>query len=222
VSAPAERCQPVYVWDVVVRTTHWLIVGSVLVLAATGFYLGRPFVIAHGGFVTGWVKVVHFYTATVFTAAVLARLGWLFVSSSPYARWNQLVPTSRQRWHDLWGTFQFYTFLRRDPPAAVGHNPLAGVAYIAVFGLYVTLIATGLGLYSVDASIGSPSRLLAWVVPLVGGAQSTRWLHHVSMWLLLGFMVHHVFSAVLVARVEKNGCLDSIFSGWKFIGGRHG
>ena len=32
-----------------------------------------------------------------------------------------------------------------------------------------------------------------------------RWIHHVVMWLLLGFTVHHVYSAVLVAIIEKNG-----------------
>ena len=32
-----------------------------------------------------------------------------------------------------------------------------------------------------------------------------RWIHHIVMWLLLGFTVHHVYSAVLVAIIEKNG-----------------
>ena len=37
------------------------------------------------------------------------------------------------------------------------------------------------------------------------------------MWLLLGFAVHHVYSAVLMATVEKNGTMDSIFSGYKLV-----
>jgi Ni/Fe-hydrogenase 1 B-type cytochrome subunit len=208
----AER---VYVWDVVVRATHWLIFGSTLVLAATGFYLGRPFLVS-GPFVTGWVKVVHFYGAIVFTTAVLARIVWMFVGT-PYARWSQLVPVARERRRDLWGTFKFYTFIRRDPPTAVGHNPLAGATYIVVFLLYLAMIATGFAIYAPDAAIGSPARLLAFLTPLLGGAQNARWLHHVGMWLLLGFMVHHVFSALLMSQTEKNGTLDSIFSGWKFV-----
>jgi Ni/Fe-hydrogenase 1 B-type cytochrome subunit len=211
----------IYVWDLVVRLTHWLIFLSLLVLSVTGFYIGRPFVVAHGGFVTGWFKVVHFYGATVFTAAVAARVGWMFTAPSPYARWNQLVPTTRQRLRDLWGTFKFYTFITTEPPPATGHNALAGATYIAVFGLYVMMIATGLGLYAVDAP-ASPARLFAWVVPLVCGAQGARWLHHVGMWLLLGFMVHHIASALLMSRVEKNGVLDSIFSGFKYVSGRDG
>ena len=37
------------------------------------------------------------------------------------------------------------------------------------------------------------------------------------MWLLIGFAVHHVYSAMLMAQVEANGTMESILSGWKFV-----
>ena len=37
------------------------------------------------------------------------------------------------------------------------------------------------------------------------------------MWLLLGFAVHHVYSSVLMAFVEKTGTMDSIFTGYKSV-----
>jgi Ni/Fe-hydrogenase 1 B-type cytochrome subunit len=37
------------------------------------------------------------------------------------------------------------------------------------------------------------------------------------MWLLLGFTVHHVYSAWLMDVKEKNGTLSSIFGGYKFV-----
>ena len=37
------------------------------------------------------------------------------------------------------------------------------------------------------------------------------------MWLLLGFTLHHVYSAILVAAIEKNGTMDSIFAGYKWV-----
>ena len=30
-------------------------------------------------------------------------------------------------------------------------------------------------------------------------------------------MIHHVYSALLMSMVEKTGCLESIFSGYKFV-----
>jgi Ni/Fe-hydrogenase 1 B-type cytochrome subunit len=33
----------------------------------------------------------------------------------------------------------------------------------------------------------------------------------------VGFLIHHVYSAVLVGSAEKNGEMESIFTGWKFV-----
>ena len=37
------------------------------------------------------------------------------------------------------------------------------------------------------------------------------------MWLLLGFVVHHVYSAMLMSQVERTATMESIFSGYKFM-----
>jgi len=100
---------------------------------------------------------------------------------------------------------------RKTPPFSVGHNPLAGLTYVAVFGLYLLIIFTGFALYSVSAYT-SYMGMWDFLLPIFGGPQTARWLHHVTMWLLIGFAVHHLFSALLVSRVEKNGTIDSIFS----------
>ncbi len=219
--APAQEAdvRPVYVWDLVVRSTHWLIVFSLIVLSITGVYMGRPFIISGGPanqrFIMGGVKIVHFYSAIVFTLAVGSRILWMFIGPR-WARWSQLVPWSRKRRHDMVGTFKFYIMLRDKPPFTVGHNPLAGATYVAVFALYLVMILTGFALYSVSAH-GSYMGMWNFLLPIFGGAQGARWIHHIVMWLLIGFAVHHIFSALLMSRVEKNGTLDSIFSGYKFL-----
>jgi Ni/Fe-hydrogenase 1 B-type cytochrome subunit len=213
-----EPLEPVYVWDLIVRLTHWLIVLSMIVLAITGIDIARPFLDSGAGtgkFTTGWVKIVHSYTAIVFSLAVGARIVWMFLGPRR-SGWRQFVPTSRRRLNGLRDSLAFYLMLRARPPYAVGHNPLAGLTYVAVFGLYLVIIATGFALYSISAYTSYMS-MWKFLLPLFGGAQGARWLHHVTMWLLIGFVVHHVFSAILTSRVEKNGVLDSIFSGYKFL-----
>jgi Ni/Fe-hydrogenase 1 B-type cytochrome subunit len=206
--------EPVYVWDLVVRACHWVIVFSFVILTLTGIYIGRPFIIA-GSFTMGWMKVVHYYASIAFALAVAARLAWMLLGP-PQARWHQFVPVTKQRWRELIGTLKFYMFLARRPPPTMGHNAMAGAAYVGVFGLYLLMIFTGFALYSVSA-YGSYMKMWSFLLPIFGGIQGARWLHHVAMWLLIGFIVQHIFSSVLMARVEKNGTLDSIFSGWKFL-----
>ena len=215
-----EEIVRVYVWEVPVRLTHWLIALSILVLAATGIYIGHPFVIASGPagqrFVMGTVKVVHSYAAIVFTLSVLARVAWMFLGNK-YASWDKYVPLARQRRAGVWPTLRFYLFTLRKPPGFVGHNPVAGMAYTAVFFLYFVQIVTGLGMYAASAHVDSWLRSFEFLVPLLGGLQAMRWTHHVAMWLLLGFVVHHVYSSVLMSTVEANATIESIFSGYKFV-----
>jgi Ni,Fe-hydrogenase I cytochrome b subunit len=56
-----------------------------------------------------------------------------------------------------------------------------------------------------------------FLIPLFGGLQMARFLHHVSMWLILGFAAHHVWSAFLIGTVERSALIDSIFSGYKVL-----
>src|SRR5215510_10121536 len=88
----------VYVWEVPVRVTHWVIVLSIGVLSVTGLYIGHPFIAATGQagrhFVMGWIKVIHFWAAYVFIVAVLARVVWMFTGNK-YARWDKLIPVHR-------------------------------------------------------------------------------------------------------------------------------
>jgi Ni/Fe-hydrogenase 1 B-type cytochrome subunit len=212
--------QRVYVWEVPVRVTHWLIALSIAVLSVTGLYIGRPFMTVPGQagqwFVMGWMKVIHFWAAIVFTCAVVARVIWMFTGNK-YARWDKFVPVHRTRQKGFMPTVAFYSFFRNMPPGYVGHNPVAGSAYALVFGLYFIAIATGLAMWGASADVGSPLRWFASLAPLFGGLQIARWIHHVVMWVLLGFAVHHVYSAVLVASLEKNGTMDSIVAGYKWV-----
>ena len=211
----------VYVWDLVVRNTHWLIVLSMAVLVATGLYIAHPFgfpgVTPSPHFRMGWVKVVHSYAAIFFTLAVVVRIIWLFVAPMPYARWSQFLPWRRSRRRDMLTSLKFYLFMRPHPPDVVGHNPLAGFTYIAVFLLYLVMITTGLALYASHELPGAFMKTFQFLVPIFGGLQTARFIHHVVMWLLIAFAVHHVYSVALTSALEDNGEADSIFSGYKFV-----
>jgi len=79
------------------------------------------------------------------------------------------------------------------------------------------MIVTGLALYGSSASLGSPMHVFHGLAPLIGGLQTARFIHHLVMWFLIGFVVHHLFSALLTSKMERTGDLDSIFSGNKFL-----
>jgi len=208
------------VWEWPVRLFHWLIVGSILVLAVTGIYIGNPFLPVKGEatrhFVMGTIKSVHFAAGMVFLVSVLGRLLWMF-AGNPYARWREFVPTTAERFKGMWTTAAFYAFLEREAPNFVGHNPLAGAVYVLVYGLCLLMIATGLAMASAGAHVDSMLSWFQFLIPWCGGLQIARFLHHVSMWLILAFAAHHVWSAFMMGSIERSALIDSIFSGYKVV-----
>jgi len=224
-AAPAvvDEFQPtlvrVYVWDVPLRFSHWLIALSIVVLAATGMYIGKPFGPPSGSasphFLMGWVKTVHFYASIVFSLSVIARILWMFRAPMRYSKWYELLPVTKRRIVGVFKTIFFYTLIFRKPPTSLGHNPLAGASYLAVFGMYLAMILTGVAMYAPTAAPHSPLHPFTFLLPLLGGASNARWIHHLVMWLIIIFSVSHMATALLTSLVEHNGEFDSIFSGYK-------
>lgn len=212
-----EKVVPVYVWELPVRVSHWLIFLSILVLSATGFYIGDPFIAVGGSardhFVMGTIRVVHLYAAIVFSLALFVRIYWMFAGNQ-YARWDQYIPVSRERLRNTWEAIKFFSYLRRDPLSYPGQTGTAGLAYAVVFLICFMMVLTGLALYTVYAPTNSVFQAFGFLIPLFGGLPMVHLIHHIGMWLLLVFMVLHVYLCVLFSVTERSE-VDSMFSGYK-------
>jgi Ni/Fe-hydrogenase 1 B-type cytochrome subunit len=110
----------------------------------------------------------------------------------------------------------YYGFRRREPFEEIGHNSLAALAYIVVFSLVALEFITGLVLFSVVEGSHVLNVFVGWI-PRVIDIQSIRSAHFLIMFLLAAFFIHHIYSALLVGISERNGEMESIFTGWKFV-----
>ena len=108
--------------------------------------------------------------------------------------------------------------MRKDPESGVGHNPLAAFTYLIVYALMVVEILTGFALYNYVLGVsGGITRILGgWLISLFG-IQYVRETHFLIMFAFLAFMIHHVYSAVLIGLEERSGLMESIFTGYKFF-----
>lgn len=207
-----------YVWEIPVRVTHWVNFLSILILSVTGIIIGSPKSLAFSTsqYVMGWVRFIHFVCAYAFAISVISRLYWCFAGNR-YASWREFFPfltaEGRRRMLD---TFKYYTFLSKKAPHTVGHNALAGTAYSAVFFLYLTMIFTGFALYSEHAPQSFMHKLTGWMFVIFTN-QGMRLTHHMIMWFLLAFAIHHVYSSWLMDVKERGGVMSSIFGGYKAV-----
>ena len=210
-----------YVWEIPVRLTHWVNVLSIVVLSLTGYYIGNPWLLVstrewYGPFFMGNVRFVHFVFAFIFVASLLLRTYWAFAGNE-WASWRGLFPFLTPEGRKGMGdAIKYYFFLRREPPEAIGHNALAGLTYAVIVCLYFLQTVTGFALLGEVNPSWIWHDLTNWIFRFVSN-QEMRLVHHLIMWLLAAFAIHHVYAAILVDNEEGNGLLSSIFSGFKFV-----
>ncbi|RJP73705.1 MAG: Ni/Fe-hydrogenase, b-type cytochrome subunit [Candidatus Zixiibacteriota bacterium] len=214
---PGSDLVRAYIWELPVRITHWVIFFAVLVLSVTGYYIHRPYISfgADQEFTMATMRFIHVVTGFVFTLAFLVRMYWMFTGNY-CARWRAFIPLRRYQWTGMGEMFKYYTFLRWYPAFRIGHNALAAVAYMVIFLVMLIEILTGLVMFERIVHSGFLEALVGWI-PLVLNIQYLREIHFFIMFVFFIFIIHHVYSAALVSAEEKNGLVESIFTGYKFV-----
>jgi Ni/Fe-hydrogenase 1 B-type cytochrome subunit len=215
--AASSEIVAVYVWQWPIRIAHWVIVLSLTVLTVTGFYMHHPFLIATSpqSWVMGTARFVHELFGFILIAVLILRFYWFFAGNR-WAYWRAWVPLSREQWRSMYSMLLYYTYRRREPFPEVGHNSLAAATYMVVMFLLAVECITGLVLYSVVRGSHTLTLLVGWI-PHIVDIQYVRAVHYFIMFLFMAFVIHHVYSAMLVSKEQRNGLMESIFTGWKFL-----
>ena len=217
----AGRRKAVYVFEAPVRIWHWLHALSIVVLCITGYLIANPLPSiggeANDHFIMGNLRMIHFIAGYVFAIGFAVRLYWAFVGNE-YSRELFYLPVWRGSWwRDLWEEIKYYSFMRRDPPESLAHNALAQAAmwfFNVVLGLF--LIFTGFALYSEGLGLGSwADTWFGWVIPLMGDSQTVRMWHIFAMWLLIAFVIIHVYMAIRADIMGRQSSVSAIISGWR-------
>jgi Ni/Fe-hydrogenase 1 B-type cytochrome subunit len=207
----------VYVWEFPVRLTHWLNFLSITVLSITGLYIGAPYfhAIHENAFIMAKMRYWHFISAYVLTLSVLVRVYWWFMGNK-YARWDQWLPVTAERFRNIIGTAKFYAFMRPSCPHSVGHTGPAGLSYLFIFILLFIEIITGFALYSQSHGGGIWTVLGGWLLGVMSQG-TARLIHHGIMWIIIPFVIIHVYMSWHNDLCEKSGLTSSIFTGYKSI-----
>jgi Ni/Fe-hydrogenase 1 B-type cytochrome subunit len=218
VAARAEALAPgrlrLYVWELPVRLSHWIMVGAIVVLSFTGGYIADPFLIPPGGQVMGTVRLVHMIAAFALILSGILRI-FALVAGNRFARWSAFFPITRSQLREIFSQAAFYAFLSRHHPKVLGHNQLAASAYVVLWALLLVETITG---FALDGLVGAePGSTAFWWLRELIGPQTLRLIHHAAMWAILAIALFHIYSCVLIDHIERNGLISSIFSGFKYV-----
>jgi Ni/Fe-hydrogenase 1 B-type cytochrome subunit len=216
-----DSAKPVYVFELPVRVWHITHALSIVVLAVTGYLIANPLSSLSGEasehFLMGNLRMVHLIAAYVFSIGFAVRLYWAIVGNQ-YSRELFVLPLwNGEWWRDLFEEVKYYLFLRKDPPPALGHNALAQSAmwlFNVLLGLF--MIVTGFALHGEALGLGSwADSWFGWVIPLLGGSQSTRMWHLLGMWLFIVFSIIHIYMAWRAEFMGPQSSVKTIINGWR-------
>lgn len=209
----------VYVYEAPVRLWHWVNASCILVLAITGFLIGTPLPSTPGeasaNFLMGNVRFLHFAAGQILAVGFLLRIYWAFVGNA-HARQIFFVPVWRRSyWREVLHEIRWYLFLNRKPKKYIGHNPLAQSAMFLMFTLPTAfMIITGFALYSEGTGRDSwEAKLFGWVFSIFPNSQDVHTLHHLGMWVIVVFIMIHIYAAVREDIMSRQSIISSMISG---------
>ena len=218
---PSGEYTWVYLWGRPLRYMHWVAAACIVVLALTGFYIGRPYFVPSGdpgsAYLMGTVRFVHFLSAAVLVMTGIVRMYWLLMGNR-YERFGALFPFTRGDMKNLGRMVKFYLMIDRGrAPRYLGHNPLQQLSYTGVYVLGAIMVLTGFAMYGQSNPGGFIYTLFNWLNPLMGGAPIVRFVHHALSWAFLIFIPIHVYLALRSDALERTGTVSSIISGGRFV-----
>ena len=211
----------VYLWGAPIRVMHWGAVAAILTLVVTGLYIGKPFFITGGEasshYLMGWTRFLHFTAASVLVMTAIVRAYWL-IAGNKYERFFALFPLRPRDWVNMFKQVKFYLMIRpKEAPQYLGHNPMQQLSYTGMYLVAATMVVTGFCMYGQSNPDGMIYRLFQWIVPLLGGIQVVRFIHHVLTWVFVIFLPIHIYLATRADILEHGGTISSIISGGRFV-----
>src|SRR5690349_11801339 len=109
--------QWVYLWERPLRVMHWLAALCILVLAATGLFIGRPYFVPSGdptsAYLMGWIRFLHFTAAAVLVMTAIVRVYWLFMGNR-FERLPALFPLRKRDLSNLVKVVKFYLMIKPE------------------------------------------------------------------------------------------------------------
>ena len=209
----------VYVYEAPVRIWHWVNALAILTLALTGYFIGSPLPSQPGeasaNFLMGYIRFTHFAAGQVMAIFLILRVYWAIVGNK-HARQIFYVPFwSGRFWSEWLHEVKWYTFIARQPKKYVGHNPLAQFTmfFMVTLPLFFMVI-TGFALYSEGTGRDSwEYKLFGWVFSIFPNSQDVHTLHHLGMWLILTFVMVHIYVAVREDIMSRQSIISSMISG---------
>ena len=207
------------IWSATLRFQHWANMALIVIMSMSGYYIMNPFFgpaaeTGHDvGYLMGWVRLIHYVSAYLGLGLGFSRLVLSFTAKDRQLRWRSLWPlNSREDVKGLWGTIQYYLFLKKEGPLYLAHNPLQQFAYTGIYVMCLIQMLSGIVLYGLYNQTDWFWVIVAYPMHWMG-VSTIRMIHALIMFVLWSFVIVHVYLATRADALERHGGVSSMVNG---------
>ena len=207
------------IWSATLRFQHWANMALIVIMSMSGYYIMNPFFGPAAetgpdvGYLMGWVRLIHYVSAYLWLGLGFSRLVLSFTAKDRQLRWRSLWPlNSREDVKGLWGTIQYYLFLKKEGPLYLAHNPLQQFAYTGIYVMCLIQMLSGIVLYGLYDQTDWFWVIVAYPMHWMG-VSTIRMIHALIMFVLWSFVIVHVYLATRADALERHGGVSSMVNG---------
>ena len=207
------------IWSATLRFQHWANMALIVIMSMSGYYIMNPFFGPAAetgpdvGYLMGWVRLIHYVSAYLWLGLGFSRLVLSFTAKDRQLRWRILWPlNSHEDVKGLWGTIQYYLFLKKEGPLYLAHNPLQQFAYTGIYVMCLIQMLSGIVLYGLYNQTDWFWVIVAYPMHWMG-VSTIRMIHALIMFVLWSFVIVHVYLATRADALERHGGVSSMVNG---------
>ncbi|HEC25132.1 MAG TPA: Ni/Fe hydrogenase [bacterium] len=225
------------------RIIHWSLFLAIINNIITGFYIAYPFLIfgktptqlnsistgilssgeTYRAFIMTWMREFHFIGAIVIDVTFFV---WLYLAFFSWKEplYKSFVPFGGKMAEA--GKMIKHYFTLKDRPATTRYqDPLNAIIFIIFHLLILFQMLTGFQLYVASftgtSAIGGwwPWILhftTDWTLVAFGGLTGVTLVHLFVMWIIIIFMIYHVYIEIWRTVMWKEGDISIPFGGYKY------
>jgi len=224
------------------RIIHWVNVISMIVAIGTGLYIAAPYYqtfIADDAvdkYVMAWNRWGHFIVAIIFdvTSIIVAYLFFFSRFEKPY---KKILPTPTNI-KEFFAVLLNLLTLNRTKGFDSTHSDSFNTVYFTIFHLLLAwMLFTGLQMYvhGLESGLSSIGAWWPWMLHLVtdwtlpvsswlvgstatgANVMDVRISHHITMWLIVVWVVFHIYYQFWRTIFWKEGDISIVVGGSKFV-----
>jgi len=213
----------VYVYQTPIRAWHWANMFCIIILCVTGYFIGSPPPTLSGDasdyYLMGYIRFFHFATGQTLIYLFLGRIIFSFTCNE-YARELFFPKFFNKEWFlGFYEQMKWYAMATDEAPKYVGHNPVAQMMMFFGFVLpTIFMILSGLALYA--EGLGMDHWLYEFtnfMLLFVDNTQDIHTYHHLGMWVIICFVILHLYAAFREEIVSRQSMISTMISGWRMF-----